>query len=180
MNRVTLPVAITEGQYARLQERGNMAGYLLNLMFTHIDEYGPLRSQSQIVNGEKRTKQVAMTLNAGMFQKLKTKAESHGLPWQEYGRRLALQILQDSELRQTSTHVDTSKLIDAIDEYLQNEKDEEITLQAEVLKELVQKKEQKNRYKRLIPEIQKLLMNGVTLDDVIATAEAMGESKCTA
>ena len=124
MNRVTLPVAITEGQYARLQERGNMAGYLLNLMFTHIDEYGPLRSQSQIVNGEKRAKQVAMTLNAGMFQKLKTKAESHGLPWQEYGRRLALQILQDSELRQTSTHVDTSKLIDAIDEYLQNEADE--------------------------------------------------------
>lgn len=169
-----ITMTVPESMYGMLKTKGNMSEYVLTQLYTYGQEYGALSKPEVIVNGERRNKQLWVSFNDKMVKRLEEQSSRYGIPWKEYAKRLVLQILTDKQMRKTSTASVTSPLIQALTEYLKSETDEDIVLQAELLKEMVEAKERKNRYIRLIPEIQTLMAKGITAEDITETLKVMG------
>ena len=178
--RAQFSLCISEKDYRELKSKGNIANYLRNLMWAKIDAYEELPTVEEIL-GKGRPKIVLVNLNDGMKNELEKRATKYGMEAMEYGKRVCARAWHDRQMETVSTKSEGDAVIEAMKKYSKllgdTSLDADIRTAMEMLESMIQKKEQRNRYKRLIPEIQNLMGKGISLEDIVNVAKAMGESQ---
>lgn len=173
----SISVSFNDEDYTFVSQKGNRSEWLKNQMFLHLDDYGELPPLSQILKPT-RTHPIVVYLSERQQDALKSNASLYGMDWKERAKRVCAQIVVDSQKRIVSTRKDTEGILDALRDFRSTvEPNESDLLEAiDYLVDMVQKREAKSRYKRMIPEIVQLVNRGFTLEDIVNVAQTMKES----
>lgn len=163
-------INVTEDIYESIHQTANMSNYISTMLAAHMNEYEYLPCCREIVEGKPRPKMIMVTISDGLQKKLTGRVPlakgNEDISWEEYAKRLVLRIFMDKKLRTTSTKSESDRLKEALNNYLKVNKDEDIQEAIIYLLDLLVKKEQQNRIKRLIPEVMALTSKGVSLDEL--------------
>lgn len=176
MARVATSFAINDQDFAFVSSKGNKAEWLRNQLFLHLEEYGDLPPLSQILKPS-RTHAVFLEFSEQQQDKLRENARQYGIEWKDRARRVTAQIIVDAQKRLVSTAKESGDILISLNRYRATiEPNEADLIEAiDYLADLIQKREAKSRYKRMIPEIQQLMQRGFSLDDIVNVAQTMKE-----